>query len=180
MINLFSVLYLLTVVFANLAFAFFMQGDDMHQLLIIDGVICFFMIGFDMAIRDKLHDAWEHTGLFWKMPTLILLGSVISFLINRNAGQVALASFAAFASAGMVDFLVYHVLREHSHWQRVNGSNILSAAVDSLVFPLIAFGLPMQWLFFSVEFLTKVLGGVVCFFAITLFLRNKLQAQSKS
>ena len=176
MINLFSLLYLLTVVIANLAFAHFMQGEDMKQLLLVDGVICFLMIGFDMAIRDKLHDAWEHRGLFWKMPVLIFSGSVASYIINKDAAQVALASFTAFAAAGFVDFLIYHVLRHHSHWMRVNGSNLLSAAVDSLVFPFIAFGLPMQWNFFSVEFITKVLGGVVWFLLLGLIWRQQKYA----
>lgn len=173
MINLFSLLYLVTVVVANLAFAHFMQGEDMKQLLFVDGVICFLMIGFDMAIRDKLHDAWAHRGLFWKMPILILLGSIVSYVINKDAAQVAFASFTAFAAAGFVDFLVYHALRNHSYWVRVNGSNVLSAAIDSLVFPLIAFGLPMQWDFFSVEFITKVFGGVVWFFLLGLIWRQR-------
>ena len=166
MINLFSFLYLATVVLANLTFAHFMQGDDLHTLLIADGVICFLTIGFDMAIRDKLHDAWHHRGLFWKMPALILSGSVISYLINREAQEVAIASFTAFAAAGFVDFLIYHGLRERSRWQRVNGSNVVSAAVDSLAFPIMAFGLPMQWNFFAVGFATQVMGGVLWFVVI--------------
>lgn len=166
MVNLFSLLYLIAVVIANLAFAHFMQGDDTQQLLIADGIICFFMIGFDMAIRDKLHDAWHHKGLFWKMPLLILSGSVVSYLINHDSQTVAIASFTAFAAAGFTDFLVYHVLRNHPHWQRVNGSNLLSAAVDSFVFPLMTFGWPLQWNFFTVEFFTKVLGGLLWFYII--------------
>lgn len=173
MVNVFSLLYLLTVVVANLAFAHFMQGEDMKQLLVVDGTICFLMIGFDMAIRDQLHDAWSHRGLFWKMPLLILLGSAISYVINKDAAQVALASFIAFAAAGFIDFLIYHMLRYRGHWVRVNGSNVSSAAVDSLVFPLIAFGLPMQWDFFGVEFLTKVLGGFLWFVLLNLVWRKR-------
>lgn len=175
MINIFSLLYLVTVIAANLAFTHYMQGDDTQTLLIADGVICFLMIGFDMAIRDKLHDAWENKGLFFKMPVLILLGSLLSFAINRDALDVATASFAAFAAAGFVDFFIYHMLRENAHWMRVNGSNLLSAAVDSFVFPFIAFGLPMQWNFFNVEFITKVIGGVVWFTVIGLIWRRNLK-----
>lgn len=44
---------------------------------------------------------------------------------------------------------------------QVNLSNLPSALVDSLVFPLVAFGLPMLWSFVAVEFAAKVLGGLL-------------------
>jgi uncharacterized PurR-regulated membrane protein YhhQ (DUF165 family) len=92
------------------------------------------------------------------MAALIAAGSFLSWLLNRNAGQIALASFAAFAAAATVDAVVYQLLGKYPRWLRINGSNIPSAFVDSLVFPTLAFGgfLPAVVLG---QFLAKTLGG---------------------
>jgi uncharacterized PurR-regulated membrane protein YhhQ (DUF165 family) len=83
---------------------------------------------------------------------------VLSWLLNRNAGPVAIASFAAFAAAASVDTIVYHFLRHYPRWLRVNGSNVPSAAVDSVVFPVLAFG-GFPWTIILGQFLAKTLGG---------------------
>lgn len=120
----------------------------------------FLFIGLDLTSRDKLHDAWHGRGLAWKMGLLIAAGSVLSYLLNRQAGQIALASFLAFAAAAVVDTITYSVLRERTWMVRVNGSNIFSAAVDSLVFPTVAFGMLMPLVILG-QFAAKVLGGFV-------------------
>lgn len=80
--------------------------------------------------------------------------------LNRNAGSIALASFVAFAAAGVVDALVYQWLRRQPRNLKINGSNIASAAVDSLVFPYLAFG-GWLWLIVVGQFAAKVGGGFV-------------------
>lgn len=45
--------------------------------------------------------------------------------------------------------------------QRINGSNLIAAAVDSLCFPLLAFGWPLLWQVVLGQFLAKLLGGAV-------------------
>ncbi len=94
------------------------------------------------------------------MAGLIAAGSLLSWAINRNAGQIALASFVAFALAGAVDAGTYHLLRHRAWWQRVNGSNVLSAAVDSIVFPTIAFGAFLPVIVLG-QFVAKVTGGAM-------------------
>lgn len=81
-----------------------------------------------------------------------------------------MASFMAFACAALVDTLVYHLLRKRSYMIRVNGSNIFSALVDSIMFPTIAFGgfLPLVTLG---QFTAKIAGGFVWAF----ILRTKSQ-----
>jgi hypothetical protein len=164
--------YLAAIVVANLLFSAVLDpsaGYSLAAQLGADFAICFGFIGLDMAMRDTLHESWNHDRLFLRMSSLILAGSALSWAVNYavNAAaadiviRVASASFLAFAAAGFTDFGVYHSLRRRSAMMRVNVSNLPSAFVDSLVFPLVAFGLPMLWSFFAVEFAAKVLGGLL-------------------
>lgn len=145
-------LYLAAIVAANLTVAAW--GP---QMTIVNA---FLFVGLDLTCRDRLHDAWRGNGLPWKMGALIAAGSALSWLVNRDAGQIALASFVAFACAATVDALTYHALRSRVWWQRVNGSNILSAAVDSLVFPTLAFGALLPAIVLG-QFAAKVAGGAL-------------------
>jgi hypothetical protein len=149
---IYVLMYLAAIVAANLTVA--MWGPSMTIFN------AFLFIGLDLTARDKLHDTW-HGRLLWpKMTALIATGSVLSWTINRDAGQIALASFIAFALAGAVDAGAYHMLRNRTWWQRVNGSNTLSAAVDSIVFPTLAFGTFMPAIIAG-QFMAKVVGGAV-------------------
>jgi len=147
---IYVVLYLSAVIAANLTVTAFGPASAIF--------VAFLFIGLDLTARDHLHDAWHGQGLLWKMAALIAAGSLLSWLLNRNAGPVAIASFVAFASAATVDALVYHVLRHYPRWLRINGSNVPSAAVDSIVFPVLAFG-GFPWIIILGQFLAKTLGG---------------------
>ncbi|HSM57418.1 MAG TPA: VUT family protein [Candidatus Sulfomarinibacteraceae bacterium] len=144
------VLYLGAVVLANLTVTHFGPESAI--------VVAFLFIGLDLTARDHLHDAWHGKGLVSKMAALIAAGSLLSWLLNRDSQQVAIASFAAFAAAASVDAMVYHVLRRYPRWLRINGSNVPSAAVDSLVFPVLAFG-GFPWVIILGQFLAKTAGG---------------------
>lgn len=149
---LYVLMYLFAIVAANLTVA--MWGPSMTI------VNAFLFIGLDLTARDKLHDAWNGRMLWPKMAGLIAVGSLLSWAINRDAGQIAVASFVAFALAGAVDAGAYHLLRHRAWWQRVNGSNVLSAAVDSLVFPTLAFGAFLPLIVLG-QFAAKVAGGAM-------------------
>jgi len=143
-------MYLAAIVAANLLVAQFGPA--------ITIVNAFVFIGLDLTARDRLHEAWDKKGLMWKMAILIASGSLLSYALNRNAGTIALASFLAFALAGTADAIMYHFLKG-SRMLKVNGSNVVSAGVDSFVFPAIAFGFPLLWGIMLGQFLAKVLGG---------------------
>jgi hypothetical protein len=145
-------LYLAAIILANLSSAHFGPSASI--------VNAFLFIGLDLTARDRLHEAWDGRGLAWKMGTLIATGSLLSWVINRDAGQIAVASFAAFAAASLVDAVVYQALRKQGYLVKVNGSNVFGAAVDSLVFPTIAFGGFLPWVTLG-QFAAKVLGGFV-------------------
>lgn len=142
--------YLAAVVAANLSVAAF--GPSVTILN------AFLFIGFDLTARDRLHERWTGRGLWWRMALLIAAGGAISFVINRDAAQIAVASTVAFVVAGALDATAYAVLGDRSRLLRVNGSNVVGAAADSLIFPTLAFGgfLPLIVLG---QFAAKVLGG---------------------
>lgn len=146
-------LYLIAIVAANLMVSTF--GASVSVLN------AFLFIGLDLTARDRLHDAWHNRHLIPKMTLLIASGSILSAILNRNAANIALASFVAFMAAGVVDTITYVVLRSRSRFARVNGSNVLSAGVDSLIFPALAFGLPLMWGIVAGQFVAKVLGGFI-------------------
>ena len=146
-------LYLSAIVCANLSVAAFGPAVSVVNALLF--------IGLDLTSRDRLHEAWAGRGLAWKMAALIAAGSLLSWLLSRNAGPIALASFVAFAASATVDSLAYAVLHERSYALKVNGSNVLSAAVDSLIFPALAFGLPLLWPIVAGQFMAKVIGGAI-------------------
>ena len=145
-------MYLGAIVVANLLTAWL--GPLMTM------INAFLFIGLDLRVRDNLHDAWYRRGLWWKMAALIATGSAISWVLNRNAGQIAFASFVAFAVSSTVDALVYGAMFKQDKMRRVNGSNLAGAMVDSLVFPALAFGWPPDaWIVYG-QFTAKVAGGL--------------------
>ena len=153
-------MYLSAAVLANLSSAWFGPVASIFN--------AFVFIGLDLTARDKLHEAWHNNNLWVKMFSLIAAGSLISYLLNRNAGMIAIASLAAFGVAGVVDSITYQFLYKKSWMVKVNGSNVFSALADSLVFPTIAFGgfLPLIVLG---QFAAKVTGGFVWSWIISKF-----------
>jgi uncharacterized PurR-regulated membrane protein YhhQ (DUF165 family) len=117
-------------------------------------------IGFDLSTRDRLHERWSGAALWPRMLALIVAGGLLSLLLG-GSGRVALASCLAFILAGITDTIVYGLLHRHPWHRRVNGSNLASAAVDSLCFPLFAFGWPVLWNIVLGQFVAKVAGGAI-------------------
>jgi hypothetical protein len=152
---LYIILYLVAIILANLSVTHFM--GTFPEITILNA---FLFIGLDLTARDQLHEAWRGNNLLPKMTALIAAGSLLSWLLNRNAGPIALASFAAFAAAAIVDTIVYHQLGSYPRWLRINGSNIPSAAVDSIIFPTLAFG-SFIWTIVLGQFIAKTLGGFI-------------------
>lgn len=155
------IMYLAAIVLANLSVA--QWGPSVAILN------AFLFIGLDLSARDALHEQWHRRNLTVKMGALIASGSILSWFLNRGAGQIALASFLAFASAAIVDAVAYQRLYGRSRWQKINGSNVLSAAVDSIIFPVVAFGWPPLLPIIAGQFLAKLAGGVMWSWVIIRF-----------
>lgn len=123
-------------------------------------VNAFVLIGLDLSLRDKIHDLWEGDKLPLKMGGLIATASIVSYAINPATGMIAFASLAAFTLSMVADSYAYYLLKDKDWFIRANGSNVAGAAVDSLIFPTIAFGGLMIEIVL-LQFVAKVFGGVV-------------------
>jgi len=84
----------------------------------------------------------------------------VSGLVLPGARAVAVASAISFVAAGCVDAAVYHALRRRTARFRVNGSNVVASAVDSVLFPTLAFGAWMPLVVVG-QWAAKVCGGYV-------------------
>lgn len=140
-------IYAAAMTLANLSVAHFGPA--------ISPVNAFVLISLDLALRDWLHVRLKA----WQMLALIVAAGVLSYALNPAAGKIAVASSAAFTAAALVDWLTFARLR--GSWLfRANGSNVAGAAVDSLIFPTLAFGALMPHIVL-LQFVAKVLGGAL-------------------
>jgi len=148
--------YVLAIVAANMLIAAFGPW--------FSPINAFLFIGLDLVLRDKLHDRYQGSPLV--MAPLVLGASAITYFVNPAAQHIAIASAVSFAASGTADWLAYSALRGRSFLARSNGSNVAGAAVDSLLFPTLAFGVLMPEII-ALQFAAKVAGGAVWAFAIT-------------
>jgi queuosine precursor transporter len=119
----------------------------------VSPINAFVLIGLDLALRDWLHVRLK----LWQMGALIASTGALTFALNPTAGQIAVASAVAFTAAALVDWGTFARLR--GSWMlRANGSNVAGAAVDSLIFPTLAFGVLMPHIV-VMQFVAKVAGG---------------------
>ena len=120
----------------------------------------FVLIGLDLVCRDQLDDLWtRHRPL--KMVALIAAGAALSYLVNADTAKIALASCVAFGAALSADWAVYATMRDRPWLERANWSNLPGAAIDSVVFPLLAFPGPLDWVLVASLFAAKVGGGAI-------------------
>lgn len=115
----------------------------------------FVLIGLDLALRDWLHVRMRPA----QMGVLIAVTGMITYALNPAAGMIAIASSIAFTAAALMDWTTFAKLRG-SWMYRANGSNVAGAAVDSLLFPTIAFGALMPGIVLA-QFVAKVAGGAM-------------------
>jgi uncharacterized PurR-regulated membrane protein YhhQ (DUF165 family) len=121
----------------------------------VSPINAFVLIGLDLALRDWLHVRLRAL----QMGALIACTGVLTYALNPAAGMIAVASSVAFTAAALVDWATFARLR--GSWLfRANGSNVAGAAVDSLIFPTLAFGALMPHIVL-LQFVAKVAGGAI-------------------
>jgi uncharacterized PurR-regulated membrane protein YhhQ (DUF165 family) len=154
--------YAIAMTLANLSVAAF--GPS------VTPINAFVLIGLDLALRDWLHVRLK----IWQMGGLIVTTGLLTYLLNPSAGQIAIASATAFTAAAIVDWGTFARLK--GSWLfRANGSNVAGAAVDSILFPTIAFGAFMPQIVFA-QFIAKVGGGALWAWILSrVFTANKTQ-----
>jgi uncharacterized PurR-regulated membrane protein YhhQ (DUF165 family) len=168
---IYVIMYLVAIVLANLTTAVFGPSVTI--------INAFLFIGLDLTARDKLHEAWHSNHLGLKMAALIAVGSALSWLLNRNAGQIAIASMLAFSAAALVDTAVYQLLYRRGRLVKMNGSNVFSAAADSLIFPTVAFGSFLPLIVLG-QFAAKVFGGFVWSLILTRNKQSEMELRGQS
>lgn len=139
--------YALALTLANLSVAAF--GPS------VTAVNAFVLIGLDLSLRDWLQMRLKP----WQMGILIASTGLLSYALDPAAGRIAVASAIAFTVASIADWATFSVLR--GRWLfRANASNVAGAAVDSLLFPTIAFGALLPQIV-AAQFVAKVAGGAL-------------------
>jgi uncharacterized PurR-regulated membrane protein YhhQ (DUF165 family) len=128
----------------------------------------FILIGLELTLRDWLHMRLKT----WQMGCLIFGTGVLTYLLNPASQMIVVASTISFLAASLVDWIVF--LKTTGSWlKKANLSNTASAAVDSLLFPTIAFGVLMPEIVIM-QFAAKIIGG----FMWSAFF-NKIQNKTK-
>ena len=121
----------------------------------ISPVSSFFLIGLTLALRDWLHVRMKP----WQMLLLISLSGLLTYALNPALEQIAIASAASFTVAALADWVVF-VKAKGSWLRRSNISNSVGSAVDSIVFPTMAFGVLMPDII-AAQFAAKMAGVFV-------------------
>jgi queuosine precursor transporter len=146
------------IIFALLAYAVSMTVANLLVMQFgpaITPINAFFLIGLDLTLRDWLHVRLRP----WQMGALIFGAGLLTWILNPAAQHIAIASAVAFAAGALIDWLVFS--KSSGSWAtRSFKSNVAGAAVDSLIFPTLAFGALMPLIVLA-QFTAKVVGGAV-------------------
>jgi len=121
----------------------------------VSPINAFLFIGLDLALRDWLQMQIK----VWQMAVLIAVSGALTYALNQNAGMIAVASAASFMLAALADWAVFSKITG-SWFKRANVSNFAGAAVDSVAFPTIAFGVLMPEII-AMQFVAKISGGLI-------------------
>lgn len=133
----------------------------------VSPINAFVLIGLDLALRDWLHVRLKA----WQMAALIASTGLLTYGLNPAAGMIAVASACAFSAGALVDWATF--IRLRGSWlYRANGSNVAGAAVDSFIFPTLAFGVLMPHIV-ALQFVAKVAGGALWAWALSRLSLNR-------
>lgn len=122
------------------------------------------LVGFGLIARDRLADAFGASR--WRQQAaLIATGSLLSILVNHNSAAIAVASCVAFTASETAEGLLYFLMRRQRWLERATRSGVAGAAIDSFLFPTIAFG-TVLWSTIFAQFTAKTAGCLI--FALIL------------
>jgi uncharacterized PurR-regulated membrane protein YhhQ (DUF165 family) len=121
----------------------------------VSPINAFIFIGLDLSLRDWLHIKLK----MWQMGALIASTGLLTYALNPAAGMIAIASALSFMLAALADWAVFSKITG-SWFKRANVSNVAGAAVDSVAFPTIAFGVLMPEII-AMQFVAKISGGLI-------------------
>ena len=157
-------IYLIAFVLANLIVLYFGSIGLIFTAL--------FLIPFDFVMRCIFHETWKGIELILKLGLIVIAASLITFVINRNAINIAIASSVGFILAQIFAGIFYQFFIKKSFFVKVNGSDAIGILIDSVAFQLIAFGI-INYNILVGQFLLKLIGGFFWYWVI--FKKIKLQ-----
>ena len=159
------------MIFALIAYAVAMIAANLLVATFgpsVTAINAFLLIGLDLTLRDWLHFRLKT----WQMGGLIIGTGLITYALNPASGMIAVASAVSFLAASIVDWSIF--VKTTGSWiKRANVSNTAGAAVDSLLFPTIAFGALMPEIV-ALQFVAKVSGGAVWSYVLQKKLKHEL------
>lgn len=142
----FILLYIVTIVSANIIVSYWQAASY---------VIALVFIGLDLTLKDKFQ-----INLKWyQVFGIMLLGGILTFIINASFMPIAIASTTALLCAFTVDYIVFSLLKNNKY-ARVMVSNIFGSFADSLVFAYLA-PFPFTWGFVLTMTALKIVGGSI-------------------
>jgi uncharacterized PurR-regulated membrane protein YhhQ (DUF165 family) len=159
------------MIFALIAYAVAMIAANLLVATFgpsVTAINAFLLIGLDLTLRDWLHFRLKT----WQMGGLIIGTGLITYALNPASGMIAVASAVSFLAASIVDWAIF--VKTTGSWiKRANVSNTAGAAVDSLLFPTIAFSALMPEIV-ALQFVAKVSGGAVWSYVLEKKLKHEL------
>lgn len=125
-----------------------------------------FIIAADMVIRDRIQ---YESGLMVSMFACAMAGTA-TVLIDPGSEMIAIASFSSVILAGAGSALVFHFKRG-GFYAKSLPANVCASAIDSLAFPLIAFGSVMIDVSLA-QFAAKTIGATALLLIMKRFIKT--------
>src|SRR5690625_2256715 len=100
-------------------------------------------------------------------PPVFTAAGRLAYAVDQSAGMIAIASVAALTGSSIVETLVFQGVFRRRWMVRSNASNVAGAVADSLIFPVVAFGVTGVggWAallaLVATQAATKTLGGLL-------------------
>ena len=112
------------------------------------------LISADIVIRDKLQYKY---GFLTSILACFIAGAM-TVVIQSGAGMIAVASMLSVVLSGVASAVSFK-LKSGSFFQKAIPASVVAALVDSIAFPLIAFGSIMPWVTIG-QFAAKTIGAM--------------------
>ena len=114
-----------------------------------------FLIAGDMVLRDRIQ---YESGVSWSVGACVIAG-LATIAIAPGSEMIAAASALSVTLAGAASAIAFKI-KSGGFFSKAMPANIAAAAVDSVAFPLIAFGSLMPGVTLA-QFAAKTIGATV-------------------
>lgn len=121
------------------------------------------IIAADMVLRDRLQYDY---GFAWSMGACVIAG-LSTVVIAPEADMIAIASTVSVVASGLAAAAAFR-FKGGSFYSKAFPANLVAAAVDSALFPLIAFGCLMPGVSLA-QFVAKSAGATLILYLLKRF-----------